>query len=131
GEAALIAKTPLAVLRDQLLVRSLDDYAEFLPETIAQENFAFYGTTLNGTPEREERWKRAVTFIKESLGEELGKVYVARYFPPETKAAADELVRNVLAAMGRRIDGLTWMSDEAKARAHAKLAAFKPKIGYP
>ena len=131
GEAALIAKTPLAVLRDQLLVRSLDNYAEFLPETIAQENFAFYGTTLNGTPEREERWKRAVTFIKESLGEELGKVYVARYFPPETKAAADELVRNVLAAMGRRIDGLTWMSDEAKARAHTKLAAFKPKIGYP
>jgi len=131
AEAALIARTPLAVLKDQLLVRSLDGYAEFLPEAIAQENFAFYGTTLNGTPEREERWKRAVTFVKGSLGEEVGKAYVARYFPPETKAAADELVRNVLAAMGRRIDGLTWMSDEAKARAHAKLAAFKPKIGYP
>jgi len=131
AEAVLIARTPLAVLKDQLLVRSLDGYAEFLPEAIAQENFAFYGTTLNGTPEREERWKRAVTFVKGSLGEEVGKAYVARYFPPETKAAADELVRNVLAAMGRRIDGLTWMSDEAKARAHAKLAAFKPKIGYP
>jgi len=131
GEAALIGRTPVAVLRDQLLIRSLDEYAEFLPEAIAQENFAFYGTTLNGTPEREERWKRAVTFVKGSLGEEVGKAYVARFFPPETKAAADELVRNVLEAMGRRIDGLTWMSDEAKARAHAKLAAFKPKIGYP
>jgi len=131
GEAALIGRTPIAVLRDQLLIRSLDEYAEFLPEAIAQENFAFYGTTLNGTPEREERWKRAVTFVKGALGEEVGKVYVARFFPPETKAAADELVRNILEAMGRRIDGLTWMSDAAKARAHAKLAAFKPKIGYP
>jgi len=131
GEAALIAKTPLAVLRDQLLVRSLDQYAEYLPEAIAQENFAFYGTTLNGTPQREERWKRAVGFVKGALGEELGKVYVARYFPPETKAAADELVHNILEAMGRRIDGLTWMSAEAKTRARAKLAAFTPKIGYP
>jgi len=65
------------------------------------------------------------------MGEEVGKVYVAKYFPPETKAAMDQLVRNVIAAMGRRIDGLSWMSDAAKARAHKKLAAFTPKIGYP
>ena len=131
GEAALIARTPLAVLKDQLLLRSLHDYAEFLPETIAQADFDFYGTVLSGTPERQERWKRAVDFLKGSLGEEVGKVYVAKYFPPETKAAADRLVRNIIAAMGRRIDGLTWMSGEAKARAHEKLAAFTPKIGYP
>lgn len=131
GEAALIARTPLAVLKDQLLVRSLDQFSDYLPDAFANENFAFFGTTLNGTPEREERWKRAVTFVKDSLGEEVGKVYVAKYFPPETKAAADQLVKNVLAAMGRRIDALPWMSDEAKARAHKKLAAFTPKIGYP
>jgi len=131
SEAALIAKAPLAVLKDQLLIRSLDQFADYLPEAIAKENFAFYGTTLSGTPEREPRWKRGVTFVKGALGEELGKVYVARYFPPETKAAADQLVKNVISAMGRRIDGLTWMSDAAKARAHAKLAAFTPKIGYP
>ncbi|OJY71606.1 MAG: peptidase M13 [Sphingobium sp. 66-54] len=131
SEAALIAKAPLAVLKDQLLIRSLDQFADYLPDALAKENFAFYGTTLSGTPEREERWKRGVTFVKGALGEEVGKVYVARYFPPETKAAADQLVKNVIAAMGRRIDGLTWMSDAAKARAHAKLAAFTPKIGYP
>lgn len=131
GEAALIAKAPLAVLRDQLLIRSLDQFADYLPDAIARENFAFYGTTLSGTPEREPRWKRGVTFVKGALGEEVGKVYVARYFPPETKAAADQLVKNVISAMGRRIDGLAWMSDAAKARAHAKLAAFTPKIGYP
>ena len=131
GEAALIAKTPVAVLKDALLLRSIHAYATFLPDQIADADFAFYGTTLSGTPQREERWKRAVDFLKGAMGEEVGKAYVARYFPPETKAAMDELVKNVIAAMGRRIDGLTWMSDAAKARAHRKLAAFTPKIGYP
>ncbi|HWJ69806.1 MAG TPA: M13 family metallopeptidase [Sphingobium sp.] len=131
AEAALIARAPLGVLRDQLLIRSLDDFADYLPDAIARESFAFYGTTLSGTPEREPRWKRGVTFVKGALGEEVGKVYVARYFPPETKAAADQLVQNIITAMGRRIDGLSWMSDAAKVRAHAKLAAFTPKIGYP
>ena len=131
GEAALIAKAPLQVLKDGLLLSSLHAYADYLPDSIANADFAFYGTTLSGTPEREERWKRGVTFLKESLGEEVGKAYVAQYFPPETKAAMDQLVKNVLGAMGRRIDGLPWMSNEAKARAHKKLAAFTPKIGYP
>ena len=131
GEAAVVAKAPMNVLKDQMLIRTLDNFAEFLPDNIANESFAFYGTTLNGTPEREERWKRGVTFVKNSLGEEVGKAYVAKYFPPETKAAADQLVKNIIAAMGQHIDALTWMSDEAKARAHKKLAAFTPKIGYP
>ncbi|MFT3966266.1 MAG: M13-type metalloendopeptidase [Sphingobium sp.] len=131
GEARLIARAPIAVLKDMLLLRSLDNFSDELPDAVANESFAFYGTTLSGTPEREPRWKRGVGFVTGALGEELGKAYVARYFPPETKAAADELVRNVIAAMGRRIDGLDWMSAEAKAKAHAKLAAFTPKIGYP
>ncbi|HEX7741522.1 MAG TPA: M13-type metalloendopeptidase, partial [Sphingobium sp.] len=131
GEAALIAKTPVGVLKDALILRSLHAYATYLPDRIADADFAFYGTTLSGTPQREDRWKRAVDFLKESMGEEVGKAYVAKYFPPETKAAMDQLVKNVIAAMGRRIDGLTWMSDAAKARAHRKLAAFTPKIGYP
>ncbi|WP_375197388.1 M13 family metallopeptidase, partial [Sphingobium sp.] len=131
GEAALIAEAPIGVLKDALLLRTLHSYADELPDSIADANFAFYGTTLSGTPEREARWKRAVDFLKGSMGEEVGKAYVAKYFPPETKAAMDQLVRNVIAAMGRRIDGLTWMSDVAKARAHKKLAAFTPKIGYP
>lgn len=131
GEAALIAKAPIGVLKDALLLRSLHAFADKLPDSIANADFAFYGTTLSGTPEREDRWKRGVDFLKESLGEEVGKAYVAQYFPPETKAAMDILVKNVIAAMGRRIDGLPWMSDTAKARAHKKLAAFTPKIGYP
>lgn len=131
GTAAILAKAPIDVLKDALLIRSLEAYADVLPDAIGAQNFAFYGTTLSGTPQREDRWKRGINFMKANLGEEVGKVYVAKYFPPETKAAADALVKNVLLAWGRRIDGLSWMSAEAKARAHKKLAAFTPKIGYP
>ena len=131
GIAAAVARAPLPVLKDQMMIRALDNYAAVLPAAFTAENFAFYGTNLSGTPEMEPRWKRGVDFVTGALGEEVGKVYVARYFPPETKAAADKLVKNVIAAMGRRIDQLEWMTPETKARAHAKLAAFTPKIGYP
>jgi putative endopeptidase len=129
--AQLVSQTPLGVLKDQLLVRSLDAYAPYLPSAFDGENFAFYGTTLSGTPEQQPRWKRAVNFTVGTLGDDVSKLYVARYFPPETKAAADALVKNVIAAMDRRIDVLDWMSPDTKLRAHAKLAAFTPKIGYP
>jgi putative endopeptidase len=131
GISALIGSTPLQVLRDQLLVGSLDAYSAYLPKKFDDETFAFYGTTLNGTPQQEERWKRAVDFTVGALGDDVSKLYVAKYFPPETKAAADQLVHNIIGAMDRRIDQLDWMSAETKAKAHAKLAAFTPKIGYP
>ncbi len=131
GIARLLGSTPLPVLRDQLLVRSLDSYASELPKKFDQEHFAFYGTALSGTPEQEPRWKRAVDFTVDTMGDDVSKLYVARYFPPETKAAADKLVHNIIAAMDRRIDKLDWMSPETKTKAHAKLAAFTPQIGYP
>ena len=131
GTARVVARAPLGVLKDQMLIRSLDAYSDYLPKAIDQENFAFYGTALSGTPEQEARWKRAVNFTTAALSDEVSKIYVQRHFPPETKAAADELVKNVVAAMGRRIDGLTWMAPETKARARAKLANFTTKIGYP
>ena len=131
GIARVVSRAPLGVLKDQMLIRSLDAYSDYLPKAIDQENFAFYGTALSGTPEQEPRWKRAVNFTTGALSDDVSKIYVQRYFPPETKAAADELVKNVVAAMGRRIDGLTWMASETKARARAKLANFTTKIGYP
>lgn len=127
----LLAATPVAVLRDQLLVRSLDTFADVLPRAFDAESFAFNGTVLNGTPQQQERWKRAVAFTSEALTDDVSKVYVARYFPPATKAAADTMVRNIIAAMNRRIDTLAWMAPATKAKAHAKLAAFVPRIGYP
>jgi putative endopeptidase len=131
GITGLLGSTPISVLRDQLLVRSLDSYASYLPKKFDEEHFAFYGTVLSGTPQQEPRWKRAVNFTTDALGDDVSKLYVARFFPPETKAAADQVVHNLIAAMDRRIDGLDWMSAETKGKAHAKLAAFTPKIGYP
>jgi putative endopeptidase len=131
GIAKLIAATPAQVLQDQLLIRSLDGYSDVLPKAFDDENFAFYGTTLSGTPQQEERWKRAVDFTTGALDDEVSRIYVAQYFPPETKAAADRLVKNIIAAMDARIDKLAWMSPATKVKAHAKLAAFTPKIGYP
>jgi len=131
GIGAELSRTPLAVIKDQLLIRSIDAFSSYLPKQFDAENFAFYGTVLNGTPQQEERWKRAVDFTTGALGDDVSKLYVAKYFPPETKAAADRLVHNLIAAMDRRIDTLDWMGPETKAKAHAKLAAFTPKIGYP
>ncbi len=131
GIAKLVAAAPIGVLQDQLILRALDGYADVLPKAFDDEQFAFYGTILSGTPEQEARWKRAVQFTSGAIDDEVSKLYVAQYFPPETKAAADTLVKNVIAAMDARIDKLEWMAPETKVKAHAKLAAFTPKIGYP
>ncbi|GAO77904.1 MULTISPECIES: M13 family metallopeptidase [unclassified Sphingopyxis] len=131
GEAKLLADAPIAVIRDLLIVRSLDSFSGALPDAVAKEAFSFYSTALSGTPQMEERWKRAVDFTTGNLGDAVGKDYVAKYFPPETKAAMDTLVKNVLGAMGRRIDGLTWMQPATKVKARKKLANFTTKIGYP
>jgi len=131
GEAKLIADAQIEVIRDLLIVRSLDSFSNVLPDAFANETFSFYEGALSGTPQREERWKRAVDFTTGTLGDAVGKDYVAKYYPPETKAAMDELVRNILGAMGRRIDGLAWMQPATKVKARQKLANFTTKIGYP
>ncbi len=131
GEAALIGAAPIDVLKDQLLIRSLDAYADVLPKAFDDERFHMFGTVLGGTPQQPDRWKRAVTWTSSALTDDVSKIYVARYFPPATKAAIDVLVKNVIAAMDKRLDNLEWMSAETKVKAHAKLAAFVPRIGYP
>jgi putative endopeptidase len=102
-----------------------------LSRRFVDANFAFHGTTLSGTPEIQLRWKRGVDLVKNAMGEDLGKSYVAKYFPPETKAAADLLVRNIIAAMDRRLQTLVWMDPKTREQARLKLASFRPKIGYP
>ncbi|WP_260580341.1 M13 family metallopeptidase [Sphingopyxis sp. PET50] len=131
GEAKLLADAPIEVIRDALIVRSIDGFSDVLPDAVAQEAFSFYGTALSGTPQMQERWKRAVDFTTGNLGEAVGQDYVAKYFPPETKAAMDVLVKNVLAALDTRIGNLEWMQPETKVKAKKKLANFTTKIGYP
>jgi putative endopeptidase len=131
GIANLVKSQPVAVWRDYLTAHLLSDSSTHLPKAFVDAHFELYGKTLRGTPEIAERWKRAVDDTSGALGEAIGKQYVAKYFTPETKAAADRLVKNLLVSMGQRLDGLTWMGAETKAKAKEKLATYNPKIGYP
>ncbi len=127
----LVARTPLPVWRSYFRWRLLSEFAPFLSKKFVDENFAFYGTALRGITQNRPRWKRAVGLVDGAIGEGLGKIYVASYFPPEFKSRMDQLVRNLLAAYQADIDTLDWMGPETKQKAHEKLARFTTKIGYP
>jgi putative endopeptidase len=129
--AKIIQSTPLKTWREYLAFHTISNAAPLLSTPFVDENFAFYGTTLSGTPELKARWKRGVDLVNGSLGEAVGQIYVKKYFPPEAKEKADELVHNLISAMDKRLANLEWMAPETKVKARAKLAAFTPKIGYP
>ena len=131
GISKLVKSEPVAVWKDYLTLHLLTDSADYLPKKFVDARFDFYGKTLTGTPELRERWKRGVDQVTGSMGEAVGKIYVGKYFTPATKAQADKLVQNLLVSMGQRLDALTWMSPETKAKAKEKLATYNPKIGYP
>ncbi len=131
GEAKVWAETPLAVLKDWLTLRTIDAFAPYLSKPFVDAEFHFNGTVLGGAPQLEPRWKRGVRLVSDQMGEAIGKDYVARYFPPEAKSAADQLVRNIIAAYRQRLASVPWMAPETRRRALEKLAAFTPKIGYP
>ena len=131
GQSALTASVPLATWKEYLRFRLLEDGANYLPKAFVDERFAFYGHTLSGTPQLRPRWKRAISATNDALGEAVGKLYVARYFPPADKARAQALVHNLLAAFATRIDHLEWMAPETRAKAKAKLAALRVGVGYP
>jgi putative endopeptidase len=105
--------------------------APLLSEPFVKETFEFFGKTLSGTPEMQPRWKRGVALVEAALGEAVGKLYVARHFPPEAMERMKELVGNLIEAYRVDIQVLDWMSAETKAKALDKLAKFTPKIGYP
>jgi len=131
GIAKLVKTQPLAVWRDYVTVQFLTATAPYLSKQFVDTRFEMYGKVLSGTPQNKDRWKRGVDEVTGALGEAVGKLYVSKYFTPATKAEADALVKNLLVAMGQRLDGLAWMSDETKQKAKAKLATYNPKIGYP
>jgi putative endopeptidase len=129
--AKLFAATPLPVLKDWLTIRLAKDRALVLPSAFAKEEFAFSGGVLGGATEAPARWLQAIELTANAMTDAVSRPYIERHFPAETKAAMDELVKNVLAAMDRRLANLSWMAPETKVKARAKLAAFTPMIGYP
>jgi putative endopeptidase len=127
----LFRQTPVESWRSYLAYHYLERMADVLPKAFDDERFDFYGRTLNGQPQQLERWKRAIQLLNADLGEALGQLYVAQYFPPDSKRKMLALVENLRAAYAERIQHLTWMSPDTKRVALEKLAAFRPKIGYP
>ncbi len=127
----VLTEVPIEQWRVWVLTRVLRASAPYLPDAFVETNFDFYGRTLNGTPELRARWKRAVSLVEGAMGEAVGREYVARHFPPRSKALMDDLVANLLEAYRRSIAALDWMSEETKQRAYEKLGTFRPKIGYP
>src|SRR6202140_2064171 len=126
-----VRSQPLGLWEDYLTFPAFEPVLPFLPKAFVDEGFAFHGKVLTGTPRLRDRWKRGVNATNAALGEVVGKLYVARYFPPAEKARAEEMVRNEVAAFARRIDALDWMAPQTKAKAKAKLAVLKVGVGYP
>ena len=129
--AQVFADADLDTLKAWEAFRTTDTLSPLLSKRFVDAEFDFRSKFLNGQPQQRERWKRAVAFSENAMGEAIGRDYVARYFPPDAKAKADQLVANLRTALGQRIRNLTWMGPETKQQALEKLSHFTVKIGYP
>ena len=129
---ALVSDTPIDQIRTYFRWHLLHAYAgTSLPESFDHETWNFYAHILNGAEKQQERWKRCTTRVDRELGEALGQVYVAKYFPPEEKQRTLEMTQAIEQAMSKDIDGLEWMSADTKVKAKEKLQGVMNKIGYP
>jgi putative endopeptidase len=129
--ARIFADADLQTLKAWQAFHMADEMAPLLSKRFVDASFEFRSKFLNGQPQQRDRWKRAVTFAENAMGEAIGRDYVRLYFPPESKAKMDALVVNLRTAMGERIRGLGWMGAATKEEALKKLAGFSVKIGYP
>ncbi|HZN56008.1 MAG TPA: M13 family metallopeptidase [Candidatus Polarisedimenticolaceae bacterium] len=129
--SARIGSEPLADVKTYLRWAVVNAAADYLPKRFVDEDFAFYRAYLRGVKEQQPRWKRCVGWVDRDLGEALGKEFVDRTFPPETKAKTVAMTNLIEDAMKRRINGLDWMSPETKKQALAKLSKMRNKVGYP
>ena len=128
---AMMADVPLDDWKAYLRWNLINSNANYLTPELEKKDFDFYGGFLSGRKAMEADWKRILSVVSGNMGEALGQIYVQAYFPPEAKTRMLELVSNLKAALGERINNLAWMSSETKAKAGEKLAAMTVKIGYP
>ena len=129
--AAIYAKTPAPVLKAWAAFHLADQAAPYLSKAFDQAHYEFRDKTLSGQQAQPPRWRRGVRLVDGQIGEALGRLYVAAYFPPESKAKMLALVGDIKTAMRGRIEQLDWMSPDTKARARDKLDLVRVKIGYP
>ncbi|HEX5353828.1 MAG TPA: M13 family metallopeptidase [Rhodanobacteraceae bacterium] len=127
----LLAHAPVSQWQSYLKFHLISNASPELSQAFQDNDFDFYGKTLRGQPEQQTRWKRVAGAVNRSMGMGLGQLYVAKYFPPESKARAEQLVTNVRNALKEHIENLDWMSAATKKKALEKWSLFLPKIGYP
>ncbi len=127
----LLQQTPLSTLQAYQRWKVCSSFAPLLNKAMVEERFAFAGKVLRGIEQEQPRWKRGVSLVNGAMGEALGKLYVARHFPPASKQRMDALVANLVSAYRNSINTLAWMGPDTRKRAQAKLAKFSVKIGYP
>jgi len=131
GLSALVASEPLQTWKDFLTFHAIDDNAGGLPKAFDALSFEFHGHTLQGTPQQRPRWKRAIGLVNADLGDAVGQLYVARYFPASSKAQARQMVDNIVAAFDDRVDHLEWMTPATRAKAKEKLKTLRVGVGTP
>ena len=131
GLQAELASRSLADWRTYLRYKVLRAAGSYLAAAFENEFFRFYDTELQGTPAMEPRWQRAARVIDGQIGEALGQLYVAQYYPAEAKAKMDEMIRNIVAVMHDRIQKLEWMTEPTRRKALEKFDRFYSKVGHP
>lgn len=131
GLSALAAKEPLDAWKDWLMFHDIEQSATFLPKVFVDERFNFQGKALSGIPQLRPRWQRAMDLTSAALPDPVGKLYVERHFPAETKAKVQAMVSDIVTAFGKRIDALAWMTPETRTKAKRKLETLKVGVGYP
>ena len=129
--AQIFDKTPLETLKAWETFHFVNGASPYLSKRFVESEFEFSGRALSGTPTIRPRWKRGVSLVDANLGDAVGKEYVAKYFPPDSKAKMDDLVANLKTAMVARIGGLSWMSAQTKEQALVKLSKMSVMVGYP
>ncbi len=130
AESALVASTPLETWKDWMGFHLIELYTFLLPKAFSDEDFDFHGKTLSGANDQLPRWRRGVFFVNGYLGDDLGQIYIKRYFPPEAKSQVQSIVSNLLVVYRKRIQALTWIAPSTKAEALKKLDTLRVGVGY-
>jgi putative endopeptidase len=131
GESALVASIPLTTWKDWLTFHLLEEYGPYLSQAFEQETFDFEGKVLEGVAQQQPRWKRAVDLVNACLGDAVGQLYAQKYFPPQAKAQAQDMVAHLIAAYRKRLQALRWLAPSTKAEALRKLDSLYVGLGYP
>ncbi|APZ97958.1 peptidase M13 [Sphingopyxis sp. QXT-31] len=131
GLSALVASEPLDAWKDWLVFHQINSHADVLPTAVDSAHFAFYGTTLAGTPQQRARDKRALDALDIYLGDAVGKAYANKYFPAAAKAEVSDMVEGIKAAFAKRVETIEWMAPETKKEAIKKVEGIAVGVGYP